>query len=94
MTEILTTQFLEAIENSGAIPLFTSEKQVVNSTVYLGLNNRKIIVQTSSENIPELAGANYLIQLGLHDLIEGLFPGFFDRYRERKDLEDNNEDAE
>lgn len=95
MKEILTTQFIETITDIGALLLYVTDRDGYTTNVFTGPDGeKKVYIQCSLEYIPESLGANYLLNLGLKEYIERIFPGFFDRLRAKKDLEERDEDGD
>lgn len=69
-----TRVFISLIEDQRGI--IVCPPQFLNGThlnVYIGLNNRRIFIDTSYDDIDEEQAKDYLRQLGLDDLISILF---------------------
>ncbi|MFN0254526.1 hypothetical protein [Pedobacter ureilyticus] len=91
MNEVLTTQFLETLSDIGALQLYVSEKNGIISTFFTGPSEKFVQIQSSLEYMPEKLGSAYLVQLGLSEYVERIYPGFLDRYKEERDKLANSE---
>lgn len=71
-----TLLFVDIIQNSGATESSNFSHDNINTAVYIGRNNRVVVVDLSEEYIDAQTGSHLLCKLGLSDLVDLVFPNF------------------